>query len=418
MKLGEIIKGNLRRIIINHCMKGRSRSAALVTERSGKIISLDDEAMRLLSETTREIMKTRPKIKKNFVSGFVQDRLIDIVLSCHATPRPTLETKLQQETRRLLRQLRRTVEPWVFLIPVVNLKMIGLKKLSIGEVDFYDLNPKTFKYLESKFGIKIGHKKPLAQRRSALIGNNIHVMSVTKVTAGETQKAKDLALHKVDSSLNVLRLYNYVNDVGLQRGFPASFSRETTYFKNLKTRTIGLSHGGLPPPSFFPFSLDKASLDQVRKAQFLNFSKLLRGTWSTKLAGKLTMAIHWYGLGVKDKYGVDKFIKFTVALESLLLRDDDRMKKQRLAERAAFILGKDKDSRKRIFEHVEELYALRGDIVHEGRHDISEEDTLRLLELIRTLIFAMMKISLRMNSLKDIDERIEEIKFGSHKRGV
>ncbi|MDH5779023.1 MAG: HEPN domain-containing protein [Candidatus Bathyarchaeota archaeon] len=418
MKLDDIVKNKLKEIVANHCVQGGSMTAPFVGERSGYTISMDDEALRLLSETIRKIMTFRPKIKEKFTDNYLQDRLIDIIFSCHIAPPSDLDIKLQQETRRLLRRLHRTIESWVFLIPIVNLKMIGLKKISIGEVDFYDLNPKTFKYLELEFGTKMGHEKTLAKRRSVLTRDNIHVISVTKATAGETEKAKNLALYKVDSSLNVLRLYNFVNDVGIQRGFSTSFSRENIYFQNLRTGTIGATHGGLPPPSFFPFSITKSALKQMRRFQFRNFSKLLRGKWPTKLAEKLAMAIHWYGLAVKDKYGVDKIIKLTVALESLLLRREDRLKKQLLAERAAFILGKDGKSRKEIFEIVEELYTLRSDIVHEGKHDISEEDTLRLLELVRILIHAMMKISLRVTSLKDIDKRIKEIKFGSHIRGV
>jgi len=419
MKLLDIVKENLKKIITNHCTPGESKSAPWSGMRMGRTISLDDKAMQLLSETVRNIMKWRPVIKEKFTEDYLKDRMIDIIFSCHVFPPSTLDTKVLKETQKLLRRLRRTTESWVFLIPIVNLKMIGLKKISIGEVDFYDLNPKTFKYLESKFGTRVGYQKLLTERHSELIKHSINALAVAKAAAGEIQKAKNISLFKVESSLNILRLYNFMSDIGIQREFPTTLGREDIYFRNLRTKTCGSTHGGPPPSSFFPFLIDKQKLDLMRKRfQLSTFNKLLRRTWSTKLAQKISMAIHWYGLGIKDKHEVDRFVKLIIALESLLLRQKDRLKKQFLADRAAFILGRDKKAREEIYKLVSELYTIRSEIVHEGKHDISEEDILKLIALVRTLIFAMMKISLRLQSLEDVDKRIEEIKFGSQIRGV
>ena len=151
---------------------------------------------------------------------------------------------------------------------------------------------------------------------------------------------------------------------------------------------------------------------------FSKFDRLLKGQPSTKLKLKILRAIHWYGLGVKDKREVDRFIKLMVALESLILGKKDRFKKQLLAERAAFILGKDKDERKEVYQIVDRLYSLRGEIVHEGKDEISETDTLTLIHLVRNLIFALISLPERIQSLEDIDNGIREIEFGSQLRGI
>ena len=385
----------------------------------GRMISMDDEAMRLLFETVRNIMKLRPVIEEKFTSDYVQDRLIDIIFSSQVVQPPNLDTKLLKDIKKLLRKLRKTSESWVFLVPVVNLKMIGIKKMSIGEVDFHDLNLRKFKYLESKYNTKLGYKKRLNERRSELIKNNVNVLAVTKATAGETQKAQEIALFKVESSLNILRLYDYTRDMGIQREFFTAFPHEDIYHQNLRTKAPGSSHGGPPPVQFFPYLVDKSKLNWMRKKGKLSeFNKILRGVPTTKLAKKIAMSIYWYGLGVKDKKKVDRFVKLIVALESLLLGRKDRLKKQALANRVAFIWGRDKDAREYLYKLVGQMYSIRGDIVHEGKHDISEEDTLTMIALVRTLIFLMIAISKRLQSLEDIDQRIKEIKFGSRIRGV
>lgn len=419
MKLVNQVKNNLKLIITKHCTLSKVVSAPWIGTRMGVTISMDVEAVRLLHETVSVVMQKRPAFREKFTEDYMRERLIDILFSCHATTPPTLDNKLVRETKRHLRRMHSATESWVYVVPVVNLKLIGIKKLSIGEVDFYDLNGKTFQYLESKFSIRFGYQKKLNERRSELIKNNINVLAAVKVTAGETKKAENIALFKVESSLNILRLYDFGRDIGIQREFFEAFGREDIYWQNLRTRATGSSHGGPPPTRFFPYSVDKPKLSSMRKIGKLSrFSKLLKEMPSTKLNEKIAMSIHWYGLGVKDKMKVDRFVKLIVALESLLLRENDRLKKQLLADRAAFILGKDKDNRKNIYELVEQMYSLRGDIVHEGKHDISEGETLTLISLVRTLIFAMVNVSMRLQSLEDIDKRIKEIKFGSQIRGV
>jgi hypothetical protein len=419
MKLVDVIKGNLKEIVARHCSPGFSGSAAWEGIHEGHVLSMDDEAILLLSETVRSIMKLRPSIKERFAEKYVEDRLIDIIFSCHAVPSLTLDAKLLKETKKLIRKLQRTTETWIFLVPVVNLGMTGIKKMSIGEVDFYDLNPKTLKYLKSKFSIRGAHQKLLNRMQSGLVKNNINVLAVVKATAGETQKAQAIALFKVESSLNILRLFDFTRQIGIQREFFTAFGREDIYHQNLRTKAVGASHGGPPPARFFSFSVDKTKLNLMRKKGKLSeFNKLLRGQLPTKLAKKIAMSIHWYGLAVKDKKEVDKFIKLIVALESLLLGKKDRLKKQSLADRVAFILGRDGKTREDMYELVDQMYSIRSEIVHEGKHDISEEDTSTLIAVVRTLIFSMIPISAKLQSLEAIDERIRKIKFGSRLRGI
>jgi len=375
--------------------------------------------MRLLAESVQDTMNLRPTIEKAYTERYIEDRLIDIVFSCQGISASKFDTALLKKVKKLLGTLQKTSISWFFLVPVVNLKLSGIKKVSIGEVAFYDLNPKTFKYLESKFGIKLGHQKPSAKRRGKFVKENVNVLAIVRVTAGETEKAKEIALLKVESCLNVFRLYDPTREMGVQREFFTVYGREDIYYQNIKTKGMGSSHGGPPPAKFFQYSIDRAKLKLwIKKGRFYQFSKLLKGVQSTSLAKKIDMSIYWYGLGVRDKRKVDSIVKLVVSLEALLLGKKDRLKKQSLADRVAFILGRDKNTREEMYELVAKIYALRSEIVHEGKHDVSEKDVLTLMQLTRTLIFEMMGISARLNSLEDIDKRIARIKFSSQIRGV
>lgn len=414
-----MLKNGLKDIITNHCLPGFSRSAAWSEMRGGQKISLDEEAIRLLSELVQNIFEKRSAFHELFTEIHIKDRLIDVIFSCKAVPTSNLDAVLLKEIKKVLRKLGRKSETWVFLVPIINLKMIGIKKFSIGEANFYQLNLKTFKYLESKFKLKIGNNKSPKNRLSQLVDKQINVLSVVKATAGEIGKAKEIALFKVESGLNILRLYDPNLNIGIQRGFITGLSMENIYHKNMSTKTWGSSYSSPIPLHLSECSIDRAKLDWMKKKGKLKmFNNLLRGASSTDLAPKIAMSIHWYGLAIKDRYEVDRYIKLVVALESLLLGSNDRSKKQALADRAAFILGKNKDNRKHISELVKKIYSTRSKIVHEGKIELFERDTLILISFIRGLIFTMLPISTRMNSLTDIDKRIEEIKFSSQIRGI
>jgi len=419
IKLVDILKNGLKDIISNHCLPSFSRSAPWTEMRGGQEISLDEEAIRLLSELVQNIFEKRPAFHELFTESHIKDRLIDVIFSCKAVPTSNLDAVLLKEIKKALRKLGRKRETWVFLVPIINLKMIGIKKFSIGEVNFYQLNLKTLKYLESKFKLKIGHDKSPKNRLSQVMDKQTNVLSVVRATAGEIGKAKEIAFFKVESGLNILRLYGPNLNIGIQRGFITELSMENVYYKNMNTKSWGSSLHSPLPLHLSECLIDRTKLGWMKKKGKLKmFNSLLRGACSTDLAPKIAMSIHWYGLAIKDKYEVDRYIKLVVALESLLLGSDDRSKKQTLADRAAFILGKGKDGRKDISELVKKIYSIRSKIVHEGKVKLFESDTLILISLIRHLIFAMLPISTRRNSLTEIDERIDEIKFSSQIRGI
>ncbi|MCJ7635000.1 HEPN domain-containing protein, partial [Candidatus Bathyarchaeota archaeon] len=269
------------------------------------------------------------------------------------------------------------------------------------------------------FNIKLGHQRLRTERLSDLKKENIEVLSLCEATAGEIEKAQNVALHKIELGLDILRLYDFRRDIGVQREFFTASVPEDIYHQNLKTRTIGSSHRAPPPARFFPYILDRPRLDIMRKtSDFLELCEILQGTPGKILSKKIIMSLYWYGLAVKEKKAVDRYVKLIVALESLLLGKKDKLKKQLLAERVAFILGKNKEQRKEMFELVDHMYTVRSDIIHEGKHDVSDKEALDLLFFVRILIFTMVGISKRLHSLEAIDERILEIKFGSQIRGV
>ncbi|MCJ7631705.1 hypothetical protein MUP77_04790, partial [Candidatus Bathyarchaeota archaeon] len=137
VKLASLVKDNLKLVTTKHCVLGKNASAIWTEQRKDVIISMDENAMQLFDETVSNIIKFHPDFKEKFTETYLRNRLIDIVFACHAIPSSILDAQLVKEVRNVLRLLQRTAESWIFLVPVVNLRLVGVRKVSIGEVDFY-----------------------------------------------------------------------------------------------------------------------------------------------------------------------------------------------------------------------------------------------------------------------------------------
>jgi len=408
----DTIQSNLKDVCLNHCTPGRVNSAPRIVTRLNTTISIDAHGLQSLYNVTQALGVQRPQIASNYSEEYIENKLIDIIITCHSLPTATLDSQLRKEIRSLIIKLQNTVESWVLFVPIINLKFVNFRKFSIGLVDLYDVNFNTIKYLQSKFKTKIGHQST-RKTFSELSDQGIAVLAIAKVEAGEIGKAKTKAVSTVESALNVLRLYNFTSKFGTQREFYGAFWDEALYWKNLTTSSVGSSFKALSIPQVHAFKLDKTMLKLIRKHQLSDFNRLLTRSPPTKLESKLLTSIHWYGLAIKDAQEVDKFVKLIVSLEALLLNKNDKFKKHLLADRAAFILGKDKDAREKIFDLITKSYSLRGDIVHEGILDFSNEETENLLSVLRALIFKMAKLSEKVSDLEEISKKIKETKFGS-----
>ena len=410
--LKDIVKDNLKLICTTHCTVGRQNGAPKIETRYGMTLSFDEQAIKLVKQTVDKIRSERSEAKLNFSPNYLEEELFKIVFSCQPLPSGNIDTCLHSEIATLIRRLK-TSTPWVFFIPVLNLRFDNFKKIEIGRVSFYDVNLKSVRYLRSKFKTKLGSQLSKKDYQE-FMQEKISVIAVVKVKAGEKEMGSNKALAKVEKSLNIIRLFNFTNKFGAQRELSISSGTEGIYWKNLANNDIGSSHRSLSSYPYFPFIITKQHITLMRKkGNLVAFSKLLTSSPPNEVQSKILTSLHWYGLAVKDDLDIDRFVKLVISLESLILNTGDEPKKYLLADRSAFILGTDEKSRKEIANLVANAYSVRSSIVHEGLFEISNEQTFSLIMLLRSLIFKLLKLSVSISSLEEISDKIRDIKFQS-----
>jgi hypothetical protein len=113
---------------------------------------------------------------------------------------------------------------------------------------------------------------------------------------------------------------------------------------------------------------------------------------------KLIDSIHWLSEATKPDTRNSKYVKISLALETLLggePKEDENLKVRSitimLAERAAFIAGESTTDRLNIDRDIHKYYGKRSTIIHGDEIDITLEEIDEFGELVRKLTLAMLR---------------------------
>lgn len=106
------------------------------------------------------------------------------------------------------------------------------------------------------------------------------------------------------------------------------------------------------------------------------------------------------------------FVSAIISLEALLLGEHEAITNN-LAERVAFILGKDSDERNEYYDLMMRLYQIRSRIVHSGNTDMQLSDLECLQRMSYGCITNLLKSykPLKINNTKDFIRWIRKEKF-------
>ena len=117
----------------------------------------------------------------------------------------------------------------------------------------------------------------------------------------------------------------------------------------------------------------------------------------SKMEWKALRALHWLGEATFPADIASKFAKLSIAFETAVggqVRGDDQLKEigitQMLAERTAFLLGKNRQTRLDWHRAVVKLYGSRSKVMHGELEPISEEDLKKWAFLVWKVVRALL----------------------------
>jgi hypothetical protein len=107
----------------------------------------------------------------------------------------------------------------------------------------------------------------------------------------------------------------------------------------------------------------------------------------------------------------EKLVLVFVALESLLLRDQNEAIQQNVGERMAFILGSASGERRRIAGLVRKAYRHRSEYIHHGNRPTEMEDIRQFFRYSWVFFVRIIKMSSDFSTKEEFLDALEDRKF-------
>jgi hypothetical protein len=245
-------------------------------------------------------------------------------------------------------------------VPIMNLLLEG-EPVKLGYVTLMSMTEQDIKQWGKDYTVQL--------QRVA----DMRVFARVKAP-GDFEKALSYARAQVNSVLDVLRIlcfpfYPYTDTckIGVIGEIP--FSGTTPVRMDQKQIITQLRGTGLYRQPEVRKLISKG-LEQSR-LELINKLMLKAEHSRSDMENKLLDGIHWLGESTKPDTNRARFVKIGVALEALIGSEPkkDEMLQVRgitamLAERAAFIAGKDLDDRLKIDKDIRKYYGMRSEIAH------------------------------------------------------
>lgn len=275
------------------------------------------------------------------------------------------------------------------------------------------LDDQKYEFIESTIKILKEEDLPFKKEQFTLFGtDNFNPLNkpaiFTNVKAGESEKAKEIALHNFLVSFNLIKLYA-TNFKPVLKGCLLSGNQElVVYDETDKSMSANLSKVG-------ELLLNHAYLNNELYTQLKNAGiEELRKP--TKISQVVKECLYWFGLGLDEKYPSARLINFVTVLESTLKKKDETTELRRtVSERGAILLYDKFEQRKEAFKQLREIYDTRSKVVHTGVL-IDNKDLASLAGgYARVVLINLIKKAKEFNgNFDDFIMSIDDIKFGKH----
>jgi len=286
-------------------------------------------------------------------------------------------------------------------VPIVNLQLKG-DPVELGNVTFVTIQQE---------GVAKWRDRPLLWPAAE---HDIQVAARVRAP-GDLQRYTSYARSQVNQVLNVLR------------ALCGRFGRRSETWQigilgiTVSTAAIPMLINGREPVSLLstPSGLGPGLLELTKELSKLeertwrSISGIMRKGQRSPMESKLLNGVQWLGESTKPDRNNAKFVKIAFALEAMIGGEpkDEHLQVRgitaMLAERAAFVLGKDQKERLNIDEKVRDYYGKRSGIVHGRKGDVSFDDLDEFGGLVRRLAVALLERSEQLEEELSTVEKLE-----------
>jgi hypothetical protein len=328
------------------------------------------------------------------------------------------EQRLKNELQELRKILRSKPSTYTVCYPVLGLIPDGLP-IKIGNVLFCKFDDEQFAQFIKPFNdfeyedlVKKGRVEFIDYMKTSGIIDTL--VGLIEVKAIDSEAAKNLALKELSLTIYIINFFAdhlpYENSYIFLPGEKQNLSINVSVISQTSIPTITFGKEVVGPIS--PIPLQKL-IEDCEKRNW-GFSKVI--TLLTKerncFEEGLVSSMGWAGKAINQNKREDAFLFYAIALESLVLLDNDKEElNYRLRIRVAHLLGKDFENRKLISNTINHLYIARSKIVHNGQYQVTNFDLsyIRLYSKVCILTLLNDPTFSLINNKASFTERFNEL---------
>ena len=392
----------------------------------GIIVELDEESVKDKNEILREIFQD-PFVKNNFPVPFIEDQINRMISLSFKLPLEERPKFFVEQIKEFPDNLKKSIKEWTIIVPIDNLKIE--KKFTIGDVIFYPSdNNQNFDRIVDLFKEVLKENTHYSnEQKEALINDQLTVLrdsakgslvTFAEVkTKGIIEIAQNEAMNKIRMSLNIARLYNlpYDGSSRMYFGICGEVIRSNLrYIMRYESGKPSLRPRMERTGFVLPFEFTEKRLQFMKENGFSDLESIFVAKKQTDFEKRLLTSIYWYGEAINTEIHFDskdnlesssdfthlqyfnlnqQFLKLMVALESILLFDENEPITNNIAERTAFLLANCFNGRKKVKRIIKELYTKRSGIVHHGKSIITPWDLGQLSWIVQNTIFKLINLN-------------------------
>jgi hypothetical protein len=308
--------------------------------------------------------------------------------------------------QQVLKHLRAEIQEWLVKVPIANLKLTC--PLQIGNVTFQPLDEGVVSNVAAVLKKGPGSGSALAVSNSArllqivdTIASSASAWAVVSLRC-HARKIMDVARQEAERAICVVRAFThafYGFNLRALFGMPHELAGGVTGV--IAERDAGLHIPMEQRGWLASFEVNDAMIKRLREEFcFDRLCKIAAKSWdeSSSLERTVRVAFLWLGRAVIARTLAESFTQCTIAIERLLIVDDEGTTTDRFAGRLAHLLSDDVEQRIAIHRRAKVLYDIRSRIVHAGFESVEPEE---LQEIESMAMSALIKVSELLEKISD-----------------
>lgn len=314
---------------------------------------------------------------------------------------------IEKELDSLIKRLEEKLHHWVVIFPIDHLNLSNLDKIDLKSSELVP-----FSQIEKEFG-NVMNKKDSHWENAIKRNVSNKVCLKVEVTA-EEQNQYDEARIEYENVINVFRIYLYYYGNGelVKIGLGENIFSQYMLLSFSKDDIGRWGISGINKRfKDAEFTLTPDIIKELEEKYYFNEIRNILGEKNrSKLQTQVLLAIRWIGSGIHEDVESDKIIKFTTALECLLIpgtNQSNKSKSESLAERCAFLLEDIPSERYEIYCKIKDLYNIRSNIVHDGDQTIDSKSVFMLKDYAVRCLFKVIAISASNKNMCEIKQIVD-----------